>query len=481
MSGRPSGTSKSSLVEHGRGATRLQETCRDTIEQSKSCGQYPGPAVQQKGENIMTEHLNQKIGRRRFIGTAATAGLMIIKPELVRGTSANSAVRVGLLGCGGRGTTDATDLVNTGSARVVALADLFDDQLQASKKHFDELGQSKGHPGVDASQMFKGPKAYQQIAASKEVDAIVVATPPYFHPSHLEAAVAADKHVYCEKPVAVDVHGAKQVIETGKKAEGKISLDVGFQIRNAPPFVELTQRIHGGALGKIVCCQAYYYTSAIDRPAWLDASPVERRIRNWVYDRVLSGDILVEQNIHVVDVCNWVLQGHPLKATATGGRKVRTDSGDCWDHFAVLFTYPDDVHVSLNSTQFDKGWWDVCERFFGSKGVSEAHYDHPVRITGDDPWEWDAGGGQTQEKPGQFSTTGVFKGALDQADPEKKKAFVESILSGKFHNQAALGAESALSAIMGRRAAYTEREVTWEELLRSDEAWDARIDLDKLA
>ncbi len=440
MSGRPSGTSKSSLVEHGRGATCLQETCRDTIEQSKSCGQYPGPAVQQKGENIMTEHLNQKIGRRRFIGTAATAGLMIIKPELVRGTSANSAVRVGLLGCGGRGTTDATDLVNTGSARVVALADLFDDQLQASKKHFDELGQSKGHPGVDASQMFKGPKAYQQIAASKEVDAIVVATPPYFHPSHLEAAVAAGKHVYCEKPVAVDVHGAKQVIETGKKAEGKISLDVGFQIRNAPPFVELTQRIHGGAL-----------------------------------------DILVEQNIHVVDVCNWVLQGHPLKATATGGRKVRTDSGDCWDHFEVLFTYPDDVHVSLNSTQFDKGWWDVCERFFGSKGVSEAHYDHPVRITGDDPWEWDAGGGQTQEKPGQFSTTGVFKGALDQADPEKKKAFAESILSGKFHNQAAQGAESALSAMMGRRAAYTEREVTWEELLRSDEAWDARIDLEKLA
>src|SRR2546428_9977274 len=103
MSGRPSGTSKSSLVEHGRGATRLQETWRDTIEHSKSCGQYPGPAVQQKGENIMTEHLNQKIGRRRFIGTAATAGLMIIKPELVRGTSANSAVRVGLLGCGGGG------------------------------------------------------------------------------------------------------------------------------------------------------------------------------------------------------------------------------------------------------------------------------------------------------------------------------------------------------------------------------------------
>src|SRR3989475_8905578 len=140
MSGRPSGTSKSSLVEHGRGATCLQETCRDTIEQSKSCGQKPGPAVQQKGENIMTENLNQKIGRRKFIGTAATAGLMIIKPELVRGTSANSAVRVGLLGCGGRGNADAADPLNTDSARGVGPPDPLEEQHPAGNKHFYQLG-----------------------------------------------------------------------------------------------------------------------------------------------------------------------------------------------------------------------------------------------------------------------------------------------------------------------------------------------------
>ncbi len=427
----------------------------------------------------MLEDSNNKIDRRTFLGTAATASLLILKPGLVRGTDANSAIRVGLLGCGGRGTADATDVVNAGSARVVALADLFQDPLDAAKKHFDDLAQSKGFTGVDAAQMFRGPKAFEQIALSKEVDAIVIATPPYFHPEHLETVVAAGKHVYCEKPVAVDVHGAKRVMRAGEKAQGRLSLDVGFQIRNAPPFVELTQRIHGGALGKIVCCQAYYYTGAIERPDWPLVSPPELRIRNWVYDRVLSGDILVEQNIHVVDVCNWVLQGHPLKAKATGGRKARTDIGDCWDHFEVLFTYPEDVHVSLNSTQFDKGWWDVCERFFGSKGVSEAHYDHPVRIVGDDPWEYDLGG-QGQEKQGEFSTKGVFHGALDQADPEKKKAFVESITSGQFHNQAAQGAESALSAMLGREAAYTGREVTWDELLRSNEVWDAKIDLSKL-
>jgi len=192
--------------------------------------------------------------RREFIGTAAAAaGVMIMSGRQAFGTAANSAVRVGLLGCGGRGTADATDLAETGSARVVALADLFQDQLDAAKKHFDGLAQSKSYAGVDRAQMFVGPRAFEQIANSKEVDAVVITTPPYFHPQHLEAVVAAGKHAYCEKPVAVDVRGAKHVIEIGKRAEGRLSLDVGFQIRNAPPFVELVNRIHGGALGTIGC------------------------------------------------------------------------------------------------------------------------------------------------------------------------------------------------------------------------------------
>jgi len=424
----------------------------------------------------------EKIDRRKFMGTAAgAAGLMIISPRLVRGTAANSAVRVGLLGCGGRGGADATDLAETGSARVVALADLFEDQLQNAKKHFDGLAQSKGHAGVDRSQMFLGPKAYEQIAGSKEVDAIVITTPPYFHPQHLEAVVAAGKHVYCEKPVAVDVRGAKRVIETGKRAEGRLSLDVGFQIRNAPPFVELANRVHAGALGTIACGEAYYYGTTLDRPEWPNASPVERRIRNWVWDRVLSGDIIVEQNIHAIDVCNWMLQAHPVKAKGMGGRKVRTDPGDVYDHFNVVFCYPGDVHVTLNSTQFDKGWWDVNERFFGSKGVSESHYSGPCAIYGDDPWAWNGGNAPAQAQPAKFSAAGSFSDNLAQADSEKKKAFVESITSGNFHNQAAKGVESALTAMLGRTAAYSGREVTWDELLQSDEEWDAKIDLDKLA
>src|SRR5712671_5848757 len=244
---------------------------------------------------------SEKVDRRKFLGAAAaTAGIMFIRPELVRGTAANSAVRVGLLGCGGRGTEDATNLVDTGGARVVALADMFQDQLDAARASFDKIQQAKSYAAIDTSQLFVGPNAYQQIAASKELDAIVVATPPYYHPRHLEAVVAAGKHVYLEKPVAVDVPGALKVIEIGKRAEGKLSLDVGFQIRDCPPYVEMVQRIHEGALGKIVCGEAHYLTGYLDRPPRPNASPVELRIRNWVYDRALSGDIILEQNIHVI-------------------------------------------------------------------------------------------------------------------------------------------------------------------------------------
>jgi len=424
-----------------------------------------------------------KLGRRKFIGlAAATAGALFIKPELVRGTAANSAVHVGLLGCGGRGTEDATNLIDTGNARVVALADLFRDQLDAAHANFDKLQQAKGYAALDPSQLFLGPNAYRQIAASKEIDAIVIATPPYYHPDHLEAVVASGKHVYLEKPVAVDVPGALHVIEIAKRAEGKLSFDVGFQIRDCPPFVELVRRIHAGALGKIACGEAHYLTGYIDRPAWPNASSPERRLRNWVHDRTLSGDIIVEQNIHVIDICNWILQAHPLKASATGGRLGRPDAdGDAYGNYNAIFHYADGVDVTFSSTQFAKGWWDVTERFFGTKGTSQSPYTGPLGIWGDESWQYAAAAKDTTSEPKAFSVTGNFSSNLELADAEKKKAFIESIISGKFHNQADKGAESALSCIMARTAAYTGREVTWEETLKSKEVWNPKIDLNKLS
>jgi predicted dehydrogenase len=419
-----------------------------------------------------------ELGRREFIGgVAAVGGVMFIPAVRVWGSAANSAVRVGLLGCGGRGTEDATNMFETGGARVVALADMFQDQLDKARATFDQLQTGKGFAAIDASQLFVGPKAYEKIAASKEVDAIVIASPPFYHPLHLEAVVAAGKHVYCEKPVAVDVPGAKKVLEIGKRAEGKLSLDVGFQIRDCPPFVELVKRIHGGALGNIVCGEAHYLSGYLDRPKWDVASPTERRLRNWVYDRVLSGDIIVEQNIHVIDICNWILKAHPLKCSGTGGRLGRPTDGDVYGNYNVVFTYPDGVDVTFSSTQFAKGWWDVTERFFGTKGTSQSPYSGPLGIWGDEPWQTPL----TPQKDSQgFSATGKFTSNLEFADAEKKKAFVESITSGNFHNQAAKGVESAVSCMMARTAAYTGREVTWDEQMKSGEVWDSKIDLNKL-
>jgi predicted dehydrogenase len=208
-------------------------------------------------------------------------------------------------------------------------------------------------------------------------------------------------------------------------------------------------------------------------------------LRNFYWDRVLSGDIILDQGIHVIDLCNWVLKDHPLKAVGTGGRKVRDDWGNTLDHLDVIFTYPDNVHVNLNETQFGDSFWDVAERFLGSRGVSESHYSGVVGIYGDEPWSWDGGGSPVSpstniyalsKRGGAEQAAGTFHGALDEADAEKTKAYVDSILTGTYHNQAAQGAESTLSAIMGRMAVYSGREVTWDEMLASDQYYDPELE-----
>jgi myo-inositol 2-dehydrogenase/D-chiro-inositol 1-dehydrogenase len=422
---------------------------------------------------------SEDMGRRGFL-TAATgaAAFTILKPQVVRGMQANSAVRVGLLGCGGRGSTHLETILKNTDARVTALADMFPDRLDKAKQFVDQLSTAKGQPGVQKT--FVGPHSYLEILESKEIDAIVIATPPYFHVQHLAAAVEAGKHVYCEKPVAIDVPGTKHVLEIGKKAEGKVSLDVGFQIRMAPPYIELVNRIHGGALGDIASGAAYYYCPRIGLNYPDEATPLSR-LRNWIQDKVLSGDIIVEQNIHAIDICNWVLQGHPLKASGRNGRNGRNmfPNDTCSSHFDVVFQYPNSVDVGFSSTQFGKAQFDVNERFFGTKGSSSSPYSGPLGIWGDEKWIW-GGGDKPAADGGNFSASGSFSDNLAQADSEKQKAFIGSISSGKFHNQAALGVESALTAMLGRQAAYEGKELTWDELLRSKEQLDPHIDLNKL-
>lgn len=407
------------------------------------------------------------LGRRDFVKSsmAATGSVLLVKPETAFGTAANSTLNLALLGCGGRGTGVAGDFVAHTNTQVTVLGDMFDDRLSAAETRFNQLQAEKGRSRV--LKKFKGPQAHLEVATS-DVDIILIATPPYYHPEHLKSALDGGKHVYLEKPVATDVRGCMQVASLAARAEGKVSVDVGFQIRNGSQFAEQTRRLHEGAIGDIACVHGFYFAGDLPRRPVEGMTPSAAKLRNWIFDRVLGGDIIVEQNIHIIDVYNWILKAHPLRAEATAARKVRTDIGDVSDHYMVTFYYPNDVRASFASTQFLPVWGSVGWRCFGPKGFSEAFYSGGLKIRGSQ--NWDAVETAPGEKPPEVDPLG-------DATPLKAQAFVESIQSGKFHNQLKQGAESTLSAILARQAAYEGREISWGELLASDQHWEPDIDL----
>jgi predicted dehydrogenase len=423
------------------------------------------------------------MNRRLFLqtGTAAASSLFLLKPLTVFGYAANSAIWLGLLGCGNRGTFVATSFSNNTSAQVVALADLFADKLDAGRAHFDQLNASLGRAPIDSKLLFRGPHAFEQLASSPDVDLIQISTPPFFHVRHLEAAVASGKHVYCEKPVGIDVRQATQALKIAGLVKPAQSVDVGFQCRSAPPIAAVADRIKAGALGKIALASGYYYAPASKEKTHPGAGPDEYRLRNWLWDRALSGDILVEQNIHIIDLCNWLLGARPLKATATGGRNILTHYGDCWDNYQVDFTYPGDLHFSFSSKQFSSdSLFDAGLRLFGSAGSASIPYSGPLRITGAQPWAWQDAA-STAPGSGRFAPNGAFSDNLAFADRDKERSFIDSITSGNTHNQIAAGVESALSCMMGRMAGYRHREVTWENLLAHGETYQLGLNLDQFA
>jgi myo-inositol 2-dehydrogenase / D-chiro-inositol 1-dehydrogenase len=429
------------------------------------------------------------MNRREFVHTAgAASGLLLVNPRSAFAYGANSAVRLGLLGCGSRGTHVAESFSQNTAAQVVALADIFPDQLDAGLAHFNALNAGLGRAPIDPHLVFHGPHAYEQLASSADVDLIQISTPPFFHVQHLGAAVAAGKHVYCEKPVGIDVAQARQALEIAKQVRPAQSVDVGFQCRSAPPIAAIAPKIQAGALGKMASVSGYYFAPASVEKVVPNASSIpssnEHRLRNWLWDRALSGDILVEQNIHIIDLANWMLGAHPLKATATGGRTILTHAGDCWDNYQVDFTYPADVRLSFSATQFGNYGFEAGLRLFGADGAATVPYAGPVEIVGSQAWAWqnaanDAAG--TSSSQGKFAANGAFADNLAFADREKERAFIASIVSGPAHNQIAAGVESALSCMLGRMAGYTGRAVTWEDLLAHGETYRLGMSLNQFA
>jgi myo-inositol 2-dehydrogenase/D-chiro-inositol 1-dehydrogenase len=399
----------------------------------------------------------KSLTRRGFMAAtgAAAMSFAVIKPGLVRGTAANSKINLGLVGCGSRGTWIAKLFRDHGGYNVTAVADYFQDRA-------DNAGNELKVPQANR---FTGLNGYQKVL--ERVDAVALETAPYFRPEHAAAAVEAGKHVYLAKPIAVDVPGCLSIEDSGKKAGSKkLAFLIDFQTRADPFYKEALRRLHEEkAIGEIAFGEATYHaTCPFGRmyDTWRsDPENGENRLRAWGLDKVLSGDIITEQNIHTLDVMNWIMGVPPQWAAGTGGRKVRP-VGTCYDTFSALFHYPNNIGITFSSRQMD-GYGTQPEgirnRMFGSEGVLETEY-----------------GGQVIVRGKHFYRGGSSPGIYQDGAVANIKTFYESVTGGRFDNPTVeTSVRSNLITILGRTAAYGNRIVTWDEMLKANEKLDANL------
>lgn len=395
--------------------------------------------------------------RRNFIvgaGAGATAlAFNLVSPASVRGASANSALAVGLIGCGGRGAWIADLFRKHGGYRIAAVSDYFQDRVDACGEKCE----------VPAGRRYIGLSGYRRML-EQELDVVVIITPPYFHPEQAAAAVEAGRHVYLAKPVAVDVPGCQSIAESSARAAArKRCFMVDFQTRANASYQEVVRRVREGQIGRIVSGEATYFCGPTFERAneELKRAPAdpELRLRAWGLDRVLSGDVITEQNIHALDVASWILDAAPIWAYGRGGA-ARGYAGTCWDHFAVIFQYPNDVLLSFSSKQFGHGYDDIACRVYGTEGTVDTHYFGAVTLKG---------------KQDGFNG-GVMQNLYTEGTITNIAEFHRCVTQGDYSNPTvAASVLSNLTTILGRTAAYERREVTWEEMLRKAEKWDANL------
>jgi predicted dehydrogenase len=404
----------------------------------------------QNNENELT--------RRDFIKTAS----MVSLAAAVSGTGALFAdgtekIRVGLIGCGGRGTGAAIDCANASPDVVIAaLGDLFPDQLEGSLGRLKER-LAKGRVTATPETCFSGFDAYEKVVAA-DVDMVILGTPPYFRPRHLEAAVKAGKHVFMEKPVAVDPAGVRSIISSADLAAGKrLAIVAGTQRRHQAHYIEIMKRVRAGDIGELVGGQCYWNMGAlwVERAAqnWADRiikkwPDMEWQVRNWLFTVWCSGDHICEQHVHNLDVMNWAFGAHPVKCMGMGGRAARTDPmfGNAYDHYAVEYEYPNGARVMSMCRQTDGAAENVSERVVGSKGFSYT----------------DGGDGYIKgAKPCQNEKESPNPYVQEHVD------LIASIKAGKPLNEGRQVAESTLTAIMGRMSAYTGRALSWDWVMNA--------------
>jgi myo-inositol 2-dehydrogenase/D-chiro-inositol 1-dehydrogenase len=394
-------------------------------------------------------------GRRDFLktSTAAAVGSGVAGWGVIPGAHAQGSdeIRIGLIGAGGRGSGAVADVFkgHASGVRLVAVGEMFPDRLEQSLKRLSS--QYADRVSVKAEHQFTGFDAYQKVLAVPEVNYVILASPPGFRPAHLEAALGAGKHVFCEKPVAVDTPGIKKMLALSEQANAKkLSVVTGLQRHHQLGYVETMKRVHDGAIGDIVSTRAYWNQGFLwkrDRqPAWSD---MEWQLRNWLYFTWLSGDHIVEQHIHNIDVINWAKKGHPISAVAMGGRQVRTgkEYGHIFDHFAVDYEYPDGTHMLSMCRQIDGCANSVSEALVGTKGTAQCD---KYEITGATSW----------------------KGDKDPISPyvQEHIDLIKAIRAGTHVNELPHTIDSTMTAIMGRMSAYSGKAVTWDDAMKSTES-----------
>lgn len=393
--------------------------------------------------------------RRTFLQTSSATAAGIWLGTAALQTSVHAAgsevLKVGLVGCGGRGTGAARDTLSADpNTELVAVADVFEDKPASSLANLKKQKEIADRVKVSPDHIFTGFDAYKQLIAS-EVDVVLLATPPHFRPLQLKAAVEAGKHVFAEKPVAVDAPGVRSVLETAKRAKEKnLALVSGLCWRYDLGVRETVKQIHEGAVGDVIAIQSTYNSGQLwKRPRQDSWSDMEWQLRNWLYFTWLSGDHNVEQHIHSLDKVAWVMgDQYPEAAWGTGGRIQRTEPeyGHIYDHHSVVYEYPNGVRAYSNCRQMDGTYRDVSDLILGTKGQGNLLRN---MVLGETKWRYRG------PKPSMYRNEHV--------------EMYQSIRSGSPINNGDYMSRSTLLAIMGRMATYTGQKITWEMALNSKE------------
>lgn len=424
--------------------------------------------------------MSNKMDRRSFLGKSAKIGVGLVGgsvllsacaggknsdkatplrqpgeyyvPELPDKAIDGRELKVGVIGCGGRGSGAVEDLLNAADGiKVTALGDVFADRLNGLR---ESLKNNRGQE-VPEDHCFIGFEAYKQVIDSG-VDMVIVATPPVFRPSHFQYATEKGVHSFLEKPIAVDAKGYRQIMATAKQAEAKgLSVVTGTQRHHQRPYVESFKRIQEGMIGEITGGNVYWNQGMLwyreRQQGWSD---MEWMIRDWVNWKWLSGDHIVEQHVHNIDVFNWMIGKHPIKATGFGSRQRRV-TGDQYDNFSIDFEYENGVHLHSMSRQIDGCSNNVSEYVRGTKGYWSSSGFAIRDLQGNVLWQFDA-----EAEKAQYKQTNPY--VLEHVD------WVNHIRKGEAYVEAGECGISSLCGVMGREAAYTGKTITWDEISASD-------------